>query len=146
MNSLDLKNISEELIDVFIEAGRVAMEINNRGVKISIKNDQTPVTDGDLLVDKMLREKISHFTRGGWSFSSFGGCNKVKEKFEAFAHEEYNKENYKNEKHVKKCIETGEDLFGREIKKKEKIEKNFFPKDLLKLMEQNPKFYFGSSS
>ena len=95
---------------------------------------------------RMLREKISHFTRGGWSFSSFGGFDKVKEKFEAFAHEEYNKENYKNEKHVKKCIETGADLFGREIKKKEKIEKNFFPKDLLKLMEQNSKFYFGSSS
>jgi beta-1,4-mannosyl-glycoprotein beta-1,4-N-acetylglucosaminyltransferase len=95
---------------------------------------------------RMLREKISHFTRGGWSFSSFGGFDKVKEKFESFAHEEYNKEKYKNEKHIKECIETGEDLFGRKIKKKKKIEKNFFPRDLLKLMEQNPKFYFGSSS
>jgi len=27
-----------------------------------------------------------------------------------------------------------------------KIDKNFFPKDLLDLMNQNPKFYFGSSS
>ena len=72
--------------------------------------------------------------------------DKVKEKFESFAHEEYNKEKYKNEKHIKECIETGEDLFGRKIKKKKKIEKNFFPRDLLKLMEQNPKFYFGSSS
>ena len=77
---------------------------------------------------RMLREKISHFTRGGWSFSSFGGHDKVKEKFEAFAHEEYNKENYKNEKHIKKCIETGEDLFGRQIKKKRKLKKIFFQK------------------
>ena len=64
---------------------------------------------------------------------------------EAFAHVEYNKEIYKNEAHVRKCIETGADLFNRQVKK-EKINKSFFPRDLLDLMEQNPKFYFGSST
>lgn len=91
------------------------------------------------------KNRISCFTKAGWSFSSFGGLNKVKEKFEAFAHEEYNTEKYTNELHIKKCIEEGVDLFHRKVKKLE-IEKDFFPKELLKLMEQNSDFYFGSKS
>ena len=61
---------------------------------------------------------------------------------ESFAHPEYNKEIYKDAKHVEKCIATGSDLFRRQIKKK-KIDKSFFPKDLLKIMEEKPQFYFG---
>ena len=41
-------------------------------------------------------------------------------------------------------METGADLFDRKIKKK-KVDKNFFPKELLKLMEENPVFYFNSN-
>tara|TARA_B100001123_G_scaffold31425_1_gene32994 strand:- start:50 stop:868 length:819 start_codon:yes stop_codon:yes gene_type:complete len=88
------------------------------------------------------KNRISCFNEAGWSFSSFGGVKKVKEKLEAFCHEEYNKEKYKNEAHLKKCMETGADLFGRKVDKK-KVNKNFFPKDLLKLMEENPTFYFS---
>ena len=36
----------------------------------------------------------------------------------------------------------GSDLFQREARKK-KIDKSFFPKDLLKIMEEKPQFYFG---
>ena len=89
-----------------------------------------------------LRTRISTFTSAGWSFSSFGGPERIREKFEAFAHEEYNKGKYKDEAHLKKCIETGSDLFDRNVKKK-KVDKNFFPKDLLKLMEENSTFYFS---
>ena len=42
-------------------------------------------------------------------------------------------------------METGSDLFERKVNKK-KIDRNFFPKDLLNLMEENPNFYFNSSS
>ena len=59
---------------------------------------------------------------------------------EAFAHAEYNKEIYNGAKHVEKCIETGSDLFRRQTKKK-KIDESFFPKDLLKIMEEKPQFY-----
>ena len=96
----------------------------------------------DPQVFRDLKNRISCFTDAGWSFSSFGGVNRVKEKFAAFAHEEYNKTQYTNEAHIKKSSEFGIDLFYRDIKKK-KIDKNFFPKDLLKLLEQNPNFYFG---
>ena len=88
------------------------------------------------------RDRISSFNKAGWSFSSFGGSNRVREKFEAFAHEEYNNEKFKSETHIKNCLEKGSDLFHRNIKKK-KIDNNFFPKDLLKLMELNSTFYFG---
>ncbi len=88
------------------------------------------------------KNRISRFNEAGWSFSSFGGVNKVREKLEAFCHEEYNREKYKDETHLKKCIETGADLFDRKVGKK-KVDKNFFPKDLLKLMDENPTFYFS---
>ena len=42
-------------------------------------------------------------------------------------------------------IKTGSDLFGRKVKKK-KVDKNFFPEDLLKLMKENSTFYFGSKT
>ena len=58
---------------------------------------------------------------------------------------EYNNDNFKNVDHIMNCQKTGADLFQRNVKTK-KIDKNFFPKDLLDLMEQNPKFYFGSDN
>ena len=91
------------------------------------------------------RNRISHFSDSGWSFSSFGGPNKIKEKFESIAHKEFNNDKFKNVDHIMNCQQTGADLFHRKVQTK-KINKNFFPKDLLELMEQNLTFYFGSSS
>ena len=91
------------------------------------------------------RYRISHFYDSGWSFSSFGGPIKIREKFEAFAHTEYNNNKFKSDQHIANCQKTGSDLFFRDVKSK-KVDRNFFPKDLLKLMEKNPKFYFGSNT
>ena len=62
MNNLNLKNTAEDLIDTFLKAGKVAKEFSQRGVKVTIKSDKSPVTDGDLAVDKLLRTKIESFT------------------------------------------------------------------------------------
>ena len=62
MNNLNLKNTAENLIDAFLKAGKIAKEISHRGVKITIKADKSPVTDGDLAVDKLLRIKIKSLT------------------------------------------------------------------------------------
>ena len=62
MNNLNLKNIAEELLDTFLEAGKIAKEISRRGVKITIKADKSPVTDGDLAVDQLLKDKIANLT------------------------------------------------------------------------------------
>ena len=59
MTELDLKQITENLLDTFIDAGKIAKKISERGVKITIKYDKSPVTDGDLAVDKILTEKKS---------------------------------------------------------------------------------------
>ena len=90
------------------------------------------------------RNRISHFSDGGWSFSSFGGPKKIQEKLESIAHTEFNNNAFKNLDHIKKCQETGSDLFKKGVKTR-KVNKNFFPKDLLKLMEKNPKFFFGKN-
>ena len=57
MDNIKLKNTVEALLETFIEAGKIAKEISEKGVKISIKADKSPVTDGDLLVDKLLKKK-----------------------------------------------------------------------------------------
>ena len=62
MNNLNLKNTAEDLIDTFLQAGKIAKEISHRGVKITIKADKSPVTDGDLVVDELLSTKIKSFT------------------------------------------------------------------------------------
>ena len=62
MNNLNLKNITEQLLDTFLEAGKIAREISRQGVKVTIKSDKSPVTDGDLAVDKILTLKIKNLT------------------------------------------------------------------------------------
>ena len=61
-NNLNLKNTAENFLDVFFEAGKIAREISQRGVKDTIKDDKSPVTDGDLAVDKLLKNKIKSLT------------------------------------------------------------------------------------
>ena len=62
MNKFQLKNIAEELIPTFLEAGNVAKEISKRVAKISIKTDRSPVTDGDIEVDRIISSKIANLT------------------------------------------------------------------------------------
>ena len=62
MNKLNLQQIAEDLIDDFINAGKIAKEISLRGVKITIKPDNSPVTDGDIAVNKILTNKIKILT------------------------------------------------------------------------------------
>ena len=62
MNSLNIKNITEDLLDTFLQAGKIAKEISQRGAKVTIKTDKSPVTDGDLIVDELLRKKIKSLT------------------------------------------------------------------------------------
>ena len=77
-------------------------------------------------------------------FWSIFDIAKIKEKFESIAHKEFNNDKFKNFKHIDNCQRTGADLFHRKVKTK-KINKNFFPSNLLKLMEENSIFYFGSN-
>ena len=46
LNNLNLKKITEDLIDTFLEAGNIARNKRDSGLKITIKTDKSPVTDG----------------------------------------------------------------------------------------------------
>jgi len=62
MNEIDLKTIVETLIDTFLYAGDVAIELRNKGLTKEIKNDGTPVSNGDLEVNNIVTKKISELT------------------------------------------------------------------------------------
>ena len=62
MNSNELKNLTENLLETFLNAGQKAIELRNKGLKTTFKSDNSPVTNGDLEVDKLLRERIIQTT------------------------------------------------------------------------------------
>ena len=62
MNINELKNLTEGLLETFLDAGQKALELRNKGLKTTFKFDNSPVTNGDLEVDKLLREKIIQIT------------------------------------------------------------------------------------
>lgn len=62
MNINELKNLTESLLETFLSAGQKAMELRKKGLKTTFKFDNSPVTNGDLEVDKLLCEKIKQTT------------------------------------------------------------------------------------
>ena len=58
MKNEELKMIAESLIETTEKAGKKTIELHEMGLKIIKKPDDSPVTNGDLEVDKMLKEKI----------------------------------------------------------------------------------------
>ena len=56
------KKIFSDLIEVFKYAGKISLVLRSKGLKKEIKNDNTPVSNGDLEVNKILSEKISKLT------------------------------------------------------------------------------------
>ncbi len=59
---LDLKRITEELIPVFDTAGFESINLYKKGLKIEIKNDGSPVSNGDLKVNELICKKIKKLT------------------------------------------------------------------------------------
>ena len=62
MNNNELKNIAENLIETTELAGNKSVELYKKGLKTIIKPDNSPVTNGDLEVNKILTEKIKSLT------------------------------------------------------------------------------------
>ena len=62
MNNLDLKIIAESLIETFNLAGQESKSLYEKGLKIEIKEDKSPVSNGDLKVNELLTNKISELT------------------------------------------------------------------------------------
>jgi len=62
MNNQEAKKITLSLIDTFNKASQVALDLRKAGLKKEIKSDNTPVTNGDIEVNKILTKKISEIT------------------------------------------------------------------------------------
>ena len=62
MKSSELKTISENLIDTFNDAGRISIDLYKKGLKIKIKEDRSPVSNGDLKVNELITNKIKNLT------------------------------------------------------------------------------------
>jgi len=62
MKISELKSISEGLIDTFVKAGKVSVDLCKKGLKIQIKEDHSPVSNGDLAVNELITNKIKELT------------------------------------------------------------------------------------
>ena len=62
MTKTNLKSIVENLIDTFMNAGETALNLRARGLIKKIKSDNTPVSNGDLEVNRIITKKITSLT------------------------------------------------------------------------------------
>jgi 3'(2'), 5'-bisphosphate nucleotidase len=62
MNIEEAKKTTLSLLDTFNKASKVAIDLRKAGLKNEIKPDNTPVSNGDMEVNKILTKKISEIT------------------------------------------------------------------------------------
>ena len=62
MKTSELKTISESLINTFNDAGKISIDLYKKGLKIEIKKDKSPVSNGDLKVNEIITAKIKSLT------------------------------------------------------------------------------------
>ena len=62
MNKSELKNIAESLIETFNVAGQESIDLYAKGLKIEIKSDNSPVSNGDLRCNELITNKILELT------------------------------------------------------------------------------------
>jgi 3'(2'), 5'-bisphosphate nucleotidase len=62
MNDLKIKKIIEDLIETFLFAGKICLELREKGLTKKIKSDNTPVSNGDLEVNRIITNKIKEIT------------------------------------------------------------------------------------
>ena len=87
----------------------------------------TPGTFSRITTFKFLKDNLSTLTSirymnlppeagikdGGWHFSWMGGSKKIVEKLESWAHQEFNKERFKNPESIDYFINSGKEHLGR---------------------------------
>ena len=62
MTEIDIKEIVENLIDTFLKAGKISLELRKKGLIKKMKPDNTPVSNGDLEVNEIITKKILQLT------------------------------------------------------------------------------------
>ena len=84
MNQNDIKKIVESLTQTFLDAGEVSLDLRKKGLIKEIKSDNTPVSNGDLEVNKILTKKILELTPNVPIVSEETSENKSRDNLENF--------------------------------------------------------------
>ena len=62
MKKNNIEKTVRDLIKTFLSAGEVSIDLRNKGLIKKIKSDNTPVSNGDLEVNKIISKKIKELT------------------------------------------------------------------------------------
>ncbi len=62
MTKINIEKTVRDLIETFLRAGEVSISLRNKGLTKKIKSDNTPVSNGDLEVDKIISTKLKRLT------------------------------------------------------------------------------------
>ena len=62
MTKINIEKTVRDLIETFLRAGEVSISLRNKGLTKKIKSDNTPVSNGDLEVDKIISAKLKELT------------------------------------------------------------------------------------
>ena len=84
MNNSKLKLITEDLIETFKKAGDLSIELYNNGLKVELKEDNSPVSNGDLRVNELITDKIKKLTPNIPIISEETVDTKIKNSFDIF--------------------------------------------------------------
>ena len=84
MNQNNIKEIVEDLIQTFLYAGELSLKLREQGLTKEVKLDNTPVSNGDLEVNKILIEKIIKLTPNIPIVSEETSDNKTRDNLENF--------------------------------------------------------------
>jgi len=62
MDESKIKSVVEDLISTFLMAGELSIKLRDKGLNKEIKSDNTPVSNGDLEVNKIITKKLLELT------------------------------------------------------------------------------------
>ena len=84
MKQSNIKKIVEDLVQTFLDAGKISIDLRRKGLTKEIKSDNTPVSNGDLEVNKILTKKILDLTPNILIVSEEASENKTLNNLENF--------------------------------------------------------------
>ena len=84
-------------------------------------------------------------TGGGWHYTSIGGKERIREKFAAFAEQDYNIDKYMGDENLDECLRTGRDLTSRGVVNRFIDISEHDHKELKKWIIKYPQFYYEST-
>ncbi len=84
MKNININTTVESLIDTFLKAGKISLELRKKGLTKEIKNDNTPVSNGDIEINKIVTKKINELTPNIPIISEESSENKLKKDLKDF--------------------------------------------------------------